>query len=138
MREGWRSESLLVRQMGIYRIKMNELQKPIYFQIMENVHKGLHQMGAGFKACQRFIYVHCLHQQGPASWPAATLDPPPQPTAGCQADLKGSHNTGNSTNTNEGLRDRDLRNFIREGRVQFELADPARPLETPLPCPPGC
>ena len=88
MREGWRSESLLVRQMGIYRIKLNELQKPIYFQIMENVHKGLHQMGAGFKA-----------------------------------DLKGSHNTGNGTN--EGLRDRDLRNYLREGRVQFELADPA-------------
>jgi len=37
--------SLLVKQLGIYCVQLSWLQQPVYFQVMENVHKGIAQSG---------------------------------------------------------------------------------------------
>jgi len=37
--------SLLVKQLGIYKVQLNMLQQPVYFQVMENVHKGIAHPG---------------------------------------------------------------------------------------------
>lgn len=38
-----------MRQLGIYRVHLNKIQKPVYFLVMENIHKGLESRGEGLK-----------------------------------------------------------------------------------------
>jgi len=95
--------SLLVKQLGIYCVKMNWFQQPVWFQVMENVHKGLAEK-----------------EQDPQ-------DPQKERPVGLKFDLKGSNNQAKSKilcGDLSDLRDREMRHMLIEKQLNFKLDNP--------------